>query len=331
MDDKTRNEIGYLHRGGESVKALALHFGLSESRVSRILAQAQYARICQFPLNFIPNERFSRMSAGQQRRVLAPMPPSAESQPKVRRPAGLPPYLASMYETPLLTREQEQHLFRKLNYLKYKAARLVGRLNPAGPSVLAMREIERLYEESLAVKNDIVQANLRLVVSIAKRYASAVDTLFELISDGNVSLMRAVEKFDFARGFRFSTYASWAIIMNFARSIPTEFRRRSRFHTTQTEMLSATADLHGATQQQEAVQSERVGEVAKILHYLDDREKQIISYRFGLGPSRKPMTLKEVGMALGVTKERIRQLETRAMDKLRVAAEAERLEAPGPD
>ena len=83
-----------------------------------------------------------------------------------------------------------------------------------------MDRIENLYEESVATKNQIISANLRLVVSIAKRYVGPAEDFFELVSDGNLSLIRAVEKFDVSRGNRFSTYATWAIMKNFARTIP---------------------------------------------------------------------------------------------------------------
>ena len=113
------------------------------------------------------------------------MPSPAEC---VRRP--LPPYLASLYETPLLTREQERHLFRKFNYLKYRAASLREKLNPKRPQLRLMDDIERLYGEAVATKNQIIEANLHLVVSIMKRYVTDNDGTFELISDGNISLMR---------------------------------------------------------------------------------------------------------------------------------------------
>ena len=90
-------------------------------------------------------------------------------------------------------------------------------------------------------KNQIVQANLRLVVSIAKRHVSASDDFFGLVSDGNMSLIRAVEKFDYARGNKFSTYASWAIMKNFARTIPDEFKHRDRFRTSHDEMFDCAA------------------------------------------------------------------------------------------
>ena len=82
-----------------------------------------------------------------------------------------------------------------------------------------------MLEEALAVKNQIIRANLRLVVSIAKKHVGRSDNFFELVSDGNMSLIRAVEKFDYARGNKFSTYASWAIMKNFIRSIPIENHR----------------------------------------------------------------------------------------------------------
>ena len=143
---------------------------------------------------------------------------------------------------PLLTREQEAHLFRKMNYLKYQANRLREQLDPTRAKTADLDEIERLQEEALAVKNQIIRANLRLVVSIAKRHVGPSNNFFELVSDGNMSLIRAVEKFDYARGNKFSTYASWAIMKNFARTIPEENYRRDRFVTGHEEMFEAAAD-----------------------------------------------------------------------------------------
>src|SRR5581483_3907336 len=148
--------------------------------------------------------------------------PSSESPSSRRAPEGLPPYLAGLYDDPLLTREQEAHLFRKMNYLKYRASKVREQIDPARARTADLDEVERLQEEALAVKNQIIRANLRLVVSIAKRHVGPSNNFFELVSDGNMSLIRAVEKFDFSRGNKFSTYASWAIMKNFARTIPEE-------------------------------------------------------------------------------------------------------------
>ena len=126
--------------------------------------------------------------------------PTARPRARTKAPKGLPPYLASLYEVPLLDREQEAHLFRKMNYLKYQANRLRDAIDPARARTADLDEIERLQEEALAVKNQIIRANLRLVVSIAKRHVGPSNNFFELVSDGNMCLIRAVEKFDYARG-----------------------------------------------------------------------------------------------------------------------------------
>ncbi len=95
-------------------------------------------------LDYIPNEHFSHTSAAEERLILGPAPENRPPAKKVPRPSGLPPYLASMYETPLLTREQEQHLFRKMNYLKYKASELRKRLDVRRPRMTAMELIAKL-------------------------------------------------------------------------------------------------------------------------------------------------------------------------------------------
>src|SRR5262249_61919925 len=96
----------------------------------------------------------------------------------------------------------------------------------AGRTAAESDHIEKFQAEALAVKNQIIRANLRLVVSIAKKRVGPTNNFFELVSDGNMSLIRAVEKFDTSRGFKFSTYASWAIMKNFARTIREEKTRR---------------------------------------------------------------------------------------------------------
>src|SRR5262249_19707844 len=149
----------------------------------------------------------------------------------MRIPKDVPPELASLYELPLLNKEQEQHLFRKMNFLKHKAHRLREQLDPARARIQELKEIEDLQDQAQEVKDLLISSNMRLVVSIAKRHSGQTDNFFELLSDGNMSLIRAVEKFDFSRGNKFSTYASWAIMKNFARSIPEERHRRERYVT----------------------------------------------------------------------------------------------------
>ncbi len=319
--EETKQRIFREYRHGDSIDELASRYCRTKSSVRRIVAEMRARRIAELPLDYMPNEQFDDENA--EKAILAPTPPNEAPVKKTRRPADLPSYLASLYEVPLLSREQEWHMFRKMNYLKYKASRLLVELDPAMPGIRLMNRIEKLYEESVAIKNEVIRANLRLVVSLAKRYVSATQSLYDLISDGNVTLMRAVEKFDFARGNKFSTYATWAMIKNYARSVADDSRRRQRFRSGYDEMLLDTKDERSDKDVQEASQLQRENQVKRILLRLDPREQKVITHRFGLSRGQEPLTLKEVGALLGVSKERARQIETRAMGKLRGAVHEE--------
>jgi RNA polymerase sigma factor (sigma-70 family) len=308
------------HLRGESVDSISRRYHRSKASIYRVILSQRAEQVMQLPLDYIPNALFARTSA--EKVVDQPFPGVTDIK-RVRRPSGLPAYLASLYEVPLLTREQEVWLFRRFNYLKSKAVKLREQLDPERPSARLMDQIEKLYGEIVELKNRIVRANLRLVVSIAKRRVSPGDSFFDLVSDGNMSLIRAVEKFDYARGNKFSTYASWAIMKNYARTIPDEHRRRDRFRAADTEMLQSAADRREDEYQQRLAASDRLAQVGKFLDRLDQREQTIIIRRYGLDHEREPQTLKEVGSALGVTKERVRQIEAKALEKLREAAAAE--------
>ncbi|WP_417744637.1 sigma-70 family RNA polymerase sigma factor [Rosistilla oblonga] len=321
-DDK--RAIFQLARRGTTVPQLCKRYGRTRSSIQRILVDMRAARIMELPLDYMFNEDFE--NAKLEPEILGEMPEPEKAPRKLRVPAGLPPYLASLYDVPLLDREQEYYLFRKMNYLKHKANKLREQLVPGSAKASLMDEIEALYEQAVQTKNKIVQSNLRLVVSIAKRHVGSTDDFFGLVSDGNMSLIRAVEKFDYARGNKFSTYASWSIMKNFARTIPDEFKHRDRFRTTGEEPFLAAQDERKDPIAEESAHQRRQRQVNRILNRLDDREQRIISARFGLGRRNEPQTLKEVGEELGVTKERIRQIEARALSKLREAANAEKIE-----
>ncbi|PQO35514.1 sigma-70 family RNA polymerase sigma factor [Blastopirellula marina] len=326
LSEDAKEGIFQAYREGTSVDRLAERYHRTKNSVYRVVNEVRATHIEELPLDYIYNEVFE--DASMEEEILGPLPAAETATRRTRPPSGLPSYLASLYEAPLLTREQEYHLFRKFNYLKFKAAKLREEIEASKAKASVMDEIERLYDAAVEVKNQIVQSNLRLVVSIAKRHLGAADEFFELVSDGNMSLIRAVEKFDYSRGNKFSTYCSWAIMKNFARTIPVEFKHRDRFRTSLDELFQGRVDTRSDQYEQEAMQQQRESQIQRILNRLDEREQKIIIRRYGLDHDHEPQTLKEVGAELGVTKERIRQIEARALNKLRVAAQEAKLDIP---
>jgi len=326
LSNDDQRAIYQQHRRGVNLVMLAKRYGRTRGSIVRILNEQRAEKIFELPLDFMHNDDFNKPALTEA--ILGAMPAPTSITRKVRAPSGLPAYLASLYEVGLLSREQEYHLFRKMNYLKFLASKKRDLLDSKAPLVSLMDEIESLAEKAGDVKNQIVQANLRLVVSIAKPHVNATEDFFAIISDGNISLIKAAEKFDYARGNKFSTYATWAIMKNFARSIPEEYRHRDRFRTSGEEVFAGHQDNRANNFAEELDQQTRQTQINRILHKLDQREQEIIIRRFGLGHSLEPSTLKEVGEVMGVTKERIRQIEARALDKLRLAAVAEHIDAP---
>ena len=174
----------------------------------------------------------------------------------------------------------------------------------------------------------ILRANLRLVVSIARRHVGRSSAFFETVSDGNLSLMRAVDKFDYGRGFKFSTYASWAVMRNYARTIPEQMYASSKLVTSSDEMLAATP-ADDTTSRDTLIDSARQL-IHKGLGLLNAREREVVVRHYGLDEDSEPMTLEQIGKVFGVTKERVRQIERKALTKLRGSlghAEGDFLEA----
>lgn len=308
------------HLAGESVGQLARRFGRREPQIRVWIRQARAKRLTAEPVAYVYHASFDAADADGLAYVPVERGPvrAGPDETLNRTPSNLPPYLEQLYHTPLLERDEEARLFRQMNYELHRAElarkKLSANLDAAtDPEITA---VQARLDAAGVIRNRIIQANLRLVVSIAKRhvFGHASLNLFELISDGNVALMRAVEKFDFSRGFRFSTYATWVVTRSFARSVPDELVRLDRFQTGHEEMLTSS----GEPVSEEAAPAEQIeATISSTLQLLDTRERAIVERHFGLAGRDPGQTLEQIGSELGISKERVRQIEMRAFAKLR--------------
>jgi RNA polymerase primary sigma factor len=282
-------------------------------------------------------------------------------------------YLKQIGKVPLLSAAQEVELAKRIEAGLFAEQKLAEG-SPA-LSTAARIDLEQVAEDGRRAKTHLVEANLRLVVSVARRYAGRGMLLLDLIQEGNLGMIRGVEKFDYTRGYKFSTYATWWIRQAISRAMADHSRAIrlpahvaaaiSKLAQVQREMLqdlgreptsqelAAQLDmtpqklielqrcsrepisLHTplgevgdgefgdliedseATEPSEAVSFTMLQEqVQAILSTLSEREAGVVSLRFGLADGR-PRTLDEIGRAYGVTRERIRQIESKTLSKLR--------------
>ena len=315
------------HNAGASLPELAERFNRREAEIRRVLVRARARSLAETPVAYIHNETFDAPNAATA--ILGDEPahvPADEETPDelmLRVPDSVPAYLRELYRTPLLGRVEEATLFRRMNFLRHQAEQVRRRIaaDVDDPKAEDFTELDRLLEAAGVLQNRIIQSNLRLVVSIAKRHLrpGRTNDLFELVSDGNMALMRAVDKFDYARGFRFSTYASWAITRHFARSLPEEYQQSDRFQTGTEEVLAVARDHRDVADTEEAARKQRAAAVAGVLRLLDARERSVVERHFGLDGGDAGRTLEDIGRELGISKERARQIEQRALKKLRDA------------
>jgi RNA polymerase primary sigma factor len=280
-------------------------------------------------------------------------------------------YLREMAQVPLLTTEEEVRLAKSLEAAR-KAQQF---LNHDGSDPMERTELERQVEKGLAAREHLIKANTRLVVSIAKKYMGRGVPFLDLIQEGNLGLMKAVEKFDYSRGYRFSTYATWWIrqtitraiadqgrtirvpvhmsdrirrLYNTARSFEQEHGRRPTPEEIATEMdieprkvqwmlkvswrpvslelpvgededseLGNFVEDETTPSPTQTAYRHLLGEkIEEMLATLTPREARILRLRFGLLNGRS-YTLEEVGQKFGLTRERIRQIEGKALRRLR--------------
>lgn len=289
-------------------------------------------------------------------------------------------YLREIGRIPLLTAAEEVELARRVEAGLFAEEKL--RLAADLDSQLAL-DLDRLVVMGRMAKRRLIEANLRLVVSVAKRYVGRGLTMLDLVQEGNLGLIRAVEKFDYARGYKFSTYATWWIRQAMSRALADQARTiRVPVHVV--ELINRVVRVQRRMLQERGYEPtpeevaahldlppERVSEVLRlaqepvslhapvgeeddvalgdliedgdatspvesaaflllkehleaVLSTLGERERKVVQLRYGLADGR-PRTLEEIGRIFGVTRERIRQIESKTLNKLRDHAFADQL------
>jgi len=289
-------------------------------------------------------------------------------------------YLREIGRIPLLTAAEEVELARSVEAGLFAEEKLGN--TPDLDTELAL-DLDRLVVMGRVAKRRLIEANLRLVVSVAKRYVGRGLTMLDLVQEGNLGLIRAVEKFDYARGYKFSTYATWWIRQAMSRALADQARTiRVPVHVV--ELINRVIRVQRRMLQERGYEptpeevaahlelpGERVSEVLRlaqepvslhapvgeeddvalgdliedgdaaspvesaaflllrehleaVLSTLGERERKVVQLRYGLADGR-PRTLEEIGRIFGVTRERIRQIESKTLNKLRDHAFADQL------
>ena len=231
-----RSEIVESFDGGMPVEQIAQSHAMPQESVAKIVTEGHAAKLRAALIPFVHNPLFEHPEADNiiltvlpaeafakaQASVAAGTNPKANDVLMARMPRDLPPFLAEIFMQPIMPQERETDAFRRMNYLKFKAAKAQAALEGENISAEAVTELEALLTQANELKNQLVQANLRVAVHVARKHERSNRPLIELFSDATLWLMRAADNFDYARGgsehhARFSTYASYAIMKNFAR------------------------------------------------------------------------------------------------------------------
>ena len=276
--------------------------------------------------DFIDHPRFHRGGAekalfGAVARLTGPQSTEfVKAQPLVVRPPS------GGSTIPTLTAEQERTLFLRLNYARMRVGRILEVQQGKRMTAEATRRLLAWHRRVLDLRARIVQLNMPLVLAMAKRTRLSSIDFNELISEGNMALLRAVDKFDCGRGFKFSTYSCRAILKSFSRVAMRASRYRGRFPA---EFDPALEPDHYIEQKRAETEDDCVDELKSILvknlAELSDVEQTVIRERFALVPGgpemSPPKTLEQVGSIIGVTKERVRQIQNKALRKIRTALE----------
>lgn len=274
----------------------------------------QAESLLQLKIAFVDHEWFRQPDA--EMRIAALAPAGASGSSRVISPVAGIAFVSGLVAESPLTGPEERFLFTRMNYLRYRAASSQPLLKPRRPSARLVAQIEADLAEANELRNRIVQANLRLVVSVARKLAGSLDQLSDLISEGLLPMIRAVELFNIQLGNRFSTYATWAVRNQMLRSLKKR-KNVHEFNVSDDEIsLSQIADPRTDFHESGPPKGDSERLVGRMLAELPERERQILAARFGLNGHPEGQSLAELSEQFGLSKERVRQIALKALNTL---------------
>jgi RNA polymerase sigma factor (sigma-70 family) len=321
LDEAARSSVYHHYRRGESIASICRQTRATRSVVYRAIRDERLGRLLRRKAKFIDDPLYhGEGAAGAIHTIVSHYESQRESTEdraaaSASTPKDLPPWLAELYRTPLLGATGERAMFLKLNFHKFQFAAGRSRLDEAFAGHRDLLRLERARRDINLARNAIVRANLRLVVSVAKKHLRPGLSMSELLSDGSVTLMRAVDSFDIHKGNRFSTYATLALMKGFARDVP--LIRAAGRHGGDAA-LETCADPVAENAHDRLIERDQVN---TLLGRLTEQESRVVRAYYGLGTTAAS-SYEQVSRLLGMTQRRVRQIERAAMAKLRAGAPA---------
>ena len=276
-------------------------------------------------IEFVPHIDFDRTDA--MTTIQAMRPASLEERSPFRKSEPGLAFVTGLVDSPLLTPQEERYWFTWMNFLKFRAERFRRQLDLRHPDQSMADQIGLDLKAAEQARNFIVQANLRLIVALARKLATSLEQMTDLIGEGMAPMIRSVELFDIGMGYRFSTYATWAVRNQMIRWLKRERRIPEFVPGEDAPSLENLPDRQPATEASEVNHQIRLDIIHRLLSTLSERERQVVSARFALDGEPGGQSLAMIAERVGLSKERVRQIALNALAKLRGSMTCEELEA----